>query len=243
MAFEFVQRDNCGMGQERLTVHELRSRWKPTKERLARLCPDHPTAIRLHRAFSWIARCEQVKDGEEEDVLLICLWIAFNGLYGRWDEERREPLPDRMCWREFLDRLLAIDKGGQLSGMLLAQRDLVMSILDDEYLSTFFWEEPTLVRASKSKKAKYDARTWYVENKWSLILDRVLERVYLLRCQLIHGAATYGGKLNRESVKRCVALLRNLMDAVLMVIINDGADVGWGAMCYPPLKQRKQRAE
>jgi len=90
--------------------------------------------------------------------------------------------------------------------------------------------------ASKSKKAKYDARTWYVEAKWSMILDRLLERIYLLRCQLIYGAATFGGKLNRQSLSRCVVMSRHLLNAVLLAVIDDGAKADWGVMCYPPLK-------
>ena len=80
-----------------------------------------------------------------------------------------------------------------------------MSLLEDEYLSSFFWQDPSDKRASKSKKAKYDARTWYIEKRWTMILD--LERVYLMRCQLVHGAATHGGKLNRTSLRRSVTMM------------------------------------
>ena len=34
------------------------------------------------------------------------------------------------------------------------------SIIDDEYLSRYFWQEPADKRASQSKKTMYDARTW-----------------------------------------------------------------------------------
>jgi len=169
------------MGTALLTAHELRRRWKPKKEALLKTREDHPTCIRLHRAFSWLARCEEDADGDL-DLTLLCFWIAFNGLYGVWDEVRREPLPDRESWRTFLDRLLAIDASNYISIMLRNERDLVMSILNDEYLSGFFWEDPSEIRASKSKKAKFDARTWYIEGKWRMILDRLLERIYLLRC-------------------------------------------------------------
>ena len=72
-----------------------------------------------------------------------------------------------------------------------------MSLLEDEYLSRFFWQEPSAKRAGQSKKAKYNAQSWYVERRWTMVLDHLLERVYLMRCQLVHGAATHGGKLNR----------------------------------------------
>jgi hypothetical protein len=222
------------MGTALLTAHELRRRWKPKKESLLKACPDHATCIRLHRAFSWLARCEEDAD-DDLDLSLLCLWISFNGLYGQWDDQRREPRPDRESWRTFLDRILAIDAGKHVSSMLTSERDLVMSILDDEYLSSFFWEEPSDRQASKSKKSRFDARTWYVEGRWRMILDRLLERVYLLRCQLVHGAATYGGKLNRDSLRDCVQMMRSLMNAVLLALIDFGDQADWGLMCYPPL--------
>ena len=172
----------------------------------------------------------------DPDLTLLCLWIAFNGLYGQWDNQRREPHADRESWRSFLDRLIALDTSKHLSIMLTKERELVMSVLDDEYLSEYFWEEPSDIRANKSKKSRFDARTWYIEGKWRLIVDRVLERVYLLRCQLVHGAATHGGKLNRESLLRCVQMLRSMMSAVFLVLIDHGGDEDWGLMCYPPLE-------
>jgi hypothetical protein len=150
-----------------LTARELRRRWKPKKEALLKASEDHATCIRLHRALSWLARCEKDADADP-DLTLLCLWIAFNGLYGQWDDARREPQPDRQSWRGFIDRILAIDAGKHLSAMLTSERDLVMNILNDEYLSDFFWEEPGDIRASKSKKARFDARTWYVDCKWRI---------------------------------------------------------------------------
>src|SRR4051794_18248627 len=114
------------MGSGCLSVHDLRKRWKPTKERLLAAEPDHATAIRLHRTFSWLQRCEEAVDGKDADLVLVCQWIALNSLYGRWDCERREPLPDKECWRGFFQRLLAIDTSRHLATTLTQQRDLVM---------------------------------------------------------------------------------------------------------------------
>ena len=70
------------------------------------------------------------------------------------------------------------------------------------------------------------------------VLDRLIERIYLLRCQLIHGAATCGGKLNRTALRRSTKMLSHLMPAVLLVIIDHGADEDWGLLCYPPMESR-----
>ena len=63
---------------ETLTVHQLRRRWKPHKECLHAKGGEQPTSIRFHRACSWMAHVENNADGEDHDLDLISLWIAFN---------------------------------------------------------------------------------------------------------------------------------------------------------------------
>lgn len=219
-----------------LTVRDLRRRWKPTKERLNSEHDSHPTAIRVHRAFSWMARVEDLEDGADLDVALICQWVAFNALYGQWNGEKREPAPDTVSWQQFLGRVLKLDESGHIGKVLTEHKKLVMSILDDEYLSRFYWEDPSDLRARKSKKAKFNAQTWYLEKRWVMVLDRLVERIYLMRCQLMHGAATFGGKLNRTSLHHCSIMLEHLLQGVLLTLIDHGAEEDWGAMCYPPLR-------
>ena len=75
-----------------------------------------------------------------------------------------------------------------------------------------------------------------------MVLDEILDRVYLMRCQLVHGAATYGGTLNRTSLKWCVMMMQRLLPAMLLVWIDHGADEDWGPMCYPPVKRLREQA-
>ena len=217
-----------------MNVHELRRRWKPIKERLAAERADHPTSIRFHRACSWLQRVEQM-DESDLDMKLACQWIAFNALYGQWDERAREPKPDRQSWRAFMDRVLVIDKGGHLELLLTQHKRLVMSILDDSYLGDYFWKYPSAEKAKQTARDKRQAATWYIEKRWALILESLLERVYLLRCQLVHGASSHGSRLNRTSLKRCIMMLGLLLPAILNMWIESGADEDWGAMCYPPV--------
>lgn len=222
---------------ETLTVRQLRHRWKPHKERLTEEQPENPTPIRFHRACSWMARVEQNADTEDHDLDLISLWIAFNALYGQWDSAKREPRPDRECWRKFAKRILNLDQNGCVAASLREHKRLAMSLLEDEYLSGFFWQEPSAKRAGQSKRAKYNAQTWYIEERWVMVLEQLLDRVYVMRCQLVHGAATYGGKLNRTSLHRCVMMMQRLLPVILLVWIDHGSDEDWGPMCYPPLKK------
>ena len=109
-----------------------------------------------------------------------------------------------------------------------------MALFDDEYLSLLL-AGALRQRAKKSRRSAYNAHTWYIENRWTMILDEILARIYVMRCQLVHGAATYGGKLNRTSLKHCVTMMQRLLPALLLLWIDHGADEDWGPMCYPPM--------
>lgn len=218
-----------------MTVHELRSQWKPVKDRLAAQQDGHPTNVRFHRVCSWLLRAEEVEDDKDMDVALTCRWIAFNAMYGQWDEQAQEPRPDRESWRLFMDRLLKLDSDKHIESVLVEHKKLVIAILDDNFLGAYFWRDPTKERAFQTSKDRRQAGTWYIERRWALVLETLLDRIYFLRCQLMHGAATYGSKLNRTSIRRCSTMLGHLLPATMLVIINRGADEDWGPMCYPPV--------
>lgn len=214
-------------------VRDLRRRWKPHKERLVRQQEDHPTNIRMHRACSWLQRVEDAP--ADLDGALLGQWIAFNALYGQWDGVKRQTLPDRECWRVFLDRIVKLDTDQCVVGVLQDNKRLVLALLEDPFLSNHFWREPR-PRGGRARQVAFRASSWYVEGRWTTILDDVLDRIYLLRCQLMHGAATCGGKLNRTALRRGSAMLGLLLPAIMTVIAEQGADEDWGELCYPPLK-------
>ena len=218
------------------SVHELRSRWQPHKERLAAIRGDHPTAIRFHRACSWLSHVEKYDPIKDADQVLIHQWIAFNSLYGQWDEAALEPASDRRCWQAFLSRVMSLDRAGQLVSMLQDHKPLVLCILEDEYLNQYFWQDPCEKTAGQARHGRHKAQSWYVEGRWLNILEQLVTRIYLLRCQLTHGAATCGSRLNRKALKHCTTMLGWLLPATLQVWIDHGADEDWGPMCYPPMQ-------
>ncbi|MFP4225028.1 MAG: hypothetical protein ACLFVN_13290, partial [Phycisphaeraceae bacterium] len=90
-------------------------------------------------------------------------------------------------------------------------------------------------QAGKARKVKFDAQAWYLEKRWALVLDRLIERIYLLRCQIMHGAAACGSRLNHQCLRRRTTMLGHLLPAVLAVWIAQGTGEDGGVMCYPPL--------
>ncbi|QDU82385.1 hypothetical protein Pla110_41400 [Polystyrenella longa] len=217
------------------TVEEIRRAWKPYKTSLSETGYERDTVIRIHRACSWLEQVEKLEASHDQQLIL--LWISLNTLYGVWNPKDRTPVSDASSWADFLKKIVKLDHDDCLASILRKHRKLVMAILEDEHLSKFFWQDPTPKRAGQSKKVMYDARTWYLEERWGLLLNRVMERIYLVRCQLVHGAATCGGKLNRTALRRCATMLGHLQPVFLTILINHGAREDWGLMCYPPLNQ------
>jgi len=221
-----------------LTVQELRERWQPHKARLDGRRNSHPTSVRFHRACSWLEEAERLDPERQTDQILLHQWIALNALYGQWDLNLHEPVGDRPSWQVFLSRILELDATGHLVALLRENRRLVLAILGNAYLSRYFWQDPGQENAGRARQTRHRAETWYAESRWGTILDQTVERVYQLRCQLVHGAATLGSQLNRTALKHCTTLMRLLMPAMLLVWIDHGADEDWGLLCYPPVNSQ-----
>jgi len=219
------------------TVRDLRRRWKPIKEGPASADKHQPVCIRLHRCWSWLQRLEDLDEAGVgvDDARLIYGWIALNSLYGLWDGEKREPVSDLYSLNRFLDRLFEADRNGVIGGMLTDHRDLVKAIVGDEYLSKHFWQDPGEDEARRAQGHARKLGSLYFEQRFANILDMVLRRVYLARCQLVHGAATHGGQLNREAVGRCAVFVGHFLTAASLVIIGHAWDGDWDGLCYPPM--------
>ncbi|MEQ9455598.1 MAG: HEPN domain-containing protein [Phycisphaeraceae bacterium] len=219
------------------SVRALRRRWKPRKEQLAESGKSADLGIRLHRAWSWMARIEQLGESKlvNDDDRLIYSWIALNSLYGRWDSKKREPMPDWKTLTDFTSLLFRLDQDKTLESLLIEHKKLVASLLEDAYLSQYFWEEPSERRARQAQNSSRRMGGMYIEKRFPMVLDEALKRVYLARCQLVHGAATYKGQLNRTALRRCARFLALLLPAASLILIDHAPDEGWGDMCYPPM--------
>jgi hypothetical protein len=57
-----------------------------------------------------------------------------------------------------------------------------------------------------------------------------------LRGQIVHGAATRGSKLNRESLDRFRKVLESLLPVEVQLLIEHRADDDWPPLCYPPVE-------
>ena len=65
-------------------------------------------------------------------------------------------------------------------------------------------------------------RTVEIEKRWLELLTLALDRVYVLRGQIVHGAATRGSKLNRAVLKQSGQVLEGLLPPMLHLAIEHG---------------------
>ncbi len=219
-----------------MTLTELRKRFKEICEATDQQFQNYQ--IRVHRALSWLERALEVDSNDQPDGRLLYSWIAFNSLYGVWDEETGFPAKDQDAWQTFVGRLLDLDKGELLAKQLVAIRPQVLALLENKFLDPRFWREPQVSRGHRGQYHR--ALTIYIEKRWRDLLTMALDRVYVLRGQIVHGAATRGSKLNRVVLKQCSEVLEGLLPPMLCLAIEHGAHDNWPPLCYPPVYEEKQ---
>jgi hypothetical protein len=190
--------------------------------------------LRIHRALSWLKRAEMAED---EDGRFIFLWIAFNAAYAREIDERLG-LSEQATFMAFLERLHAIDSSRRLDDLVWRTfSGPIRLLLDTPYLFPGFWdfhngkidETEWQARFAKSKKL---AQRALAAGQTPALLGVVFNRLYLLRNQLIHGGATWNGRVNRGHVRDGARLLSTLVPTVIALML-DHPEEDWGPACYP----------
>jgi hypothetical protein len=190
--------------------------------------------------LSWLERALDLDVKEQPDGRLLYSWIAFNSLYGTWDHEAGFPAKDRVAWQDFVGRLLKTDHEELLAKQLATLRSPLFALLDNKFLDSRFWQDPETPRNHHSHFHR--APSLFVERRWCDLLVMVLDRIYVLRGQIFHGAATRGSSLNRTSLRHSNQVLEGLLPTMLHLAIEHGTHDNWPPLCYPPIDQQKQSA-
>lgn len=210
------------------TVSALRER-----HRAVRSNQNEALAIRLHRALSWLQRAAH--NDNDDDTRFIQLWIAFNAAYaGEFDSEQSE----RERVASFVARLCAADTQQHLHTLLFKQfTGPIRRLIDNRYVFAPFWRalrdhdssERWKSQFSASRKAAMDA---LLGHRTTDLLTIVLDRLYVLRNQLVHGGATWNSRINRDQLRDANALLGALLPIIIGVMMETDAFED-DAIAYP----------
>ena len=211
------------------TAELLRERFKaiPEDQRDA----NQPFSIRIWRGLSWLERAEAADDLEGR---FISLWIAFNAIYGYLEEGVNAP--DHASWQEFLARIVRADGPDVLGKILWAEQLTILRLIDSKYLFRPFWlGQPGA--DEKLQRSRQHAIRAYNSRQALAVLQELFERLYVMRQQVFHGAATSGSKLNRTAIKRCTGVLVQVIPAMIEIMIAAGPETDWGEVCFPPVRK------
>ena len=192
--------------------------------------------IRLHRAISWLKAAEEQE--KQQDLRFITLWIACNSLYSM-NNAAFETMQERERFGAFVDTLLELDEETRLYHLLWNKfSGPVRLLIENKYVYGPFWDCQRGERTEWEKgfeKSIQDASKALSQRNVNYLLRIVLDRLYLLRNQLIHGGATYKSKVNRAQVRDGSNLLISLLP-VMIDIMMANPDHEWGTIYYPPIE-------
>lgn len=207
---------------------------KTLKEQHRQVRDDQPEAlrVRIHRAISWLARAEQEK--EDPDARYIFLWVAFNAAYASefgFEQKERDQV------RQFIDRLLRLDSEQRLHDALFRQfTGPIRTLIDNRFVFEPFWRAMRNHEADAAWEASFTASRklamqTLMEKNTATLLSILLDRLYVLRNQLIHGGATWGGAANRAQVKDGAAILGVLLPIIVDLMVHGGGQ-DFGDIAY-----------
>ena len=196
--------------------------------------PVHGT--RLHRSLSWLKAAGEQLQVENVDQAFINLWISFSACFYIEGEEPITP---------FIEKLVALDDQQRIYACLWNEySSSVKALIKNPYVFAEFWqaqrlkgerkecaEELNVWRASFDQSS-VEALNCLSRKKVAPLFSIVLDRLYVLRNQVLQGGATYQSRVNRDQVTDGVALLSSIMPIIISIMLNSSEE-NWGEIAYP----------
>jgi Apea-like HEPN len=190
-------------------------------------------AVRLHRAISWL-KCAEENTGNH-DLQFIALWVSYNACYAI-DDRSENDITERKQFNEFISKLVRHDHEKRFFKLLWDKfSGPVRMIIENQYIFKPFWEARRGESVNWKKlfdQFNKDANRYLSNNDVAKLIEVVLDRLYMLRNQLMHGGATYKSKINRAQVRDACNILKLFIPIIIDIII-DNKNEDWGEIFYP----------
>lgn len=206
-----------------------------TKQRNLRDGFPENLGLRVHRALSWLHRAELA--GDDKDATFIFLWIAFNSAYAD-DCGDVVAAGERSNFADFFEKLIALDVDQRIYDALWRKfSGPIRLLLDNQYVFQPFWNHQNQLSGYADWEDRFAAskrrlQRALAEHDTKTILTTVVDRLYVLRNQLIHGGATWASKVNRAQVTDGAAIMGTMVPLFIdLMMENPMGD--WGAPFYP----------
>ena len=192
--------------------------------------------LRIHRGASWFNRAEKITD--DDDAAFIFYWVAFNSLYGYQVNNLSETDSERKAFEVYFNRISHLDCENRVYNELWHRfSDPVRNLVENKFVYQPFWNHYNNIpgnddweeRFENAKQLNLIALKTKDINK---ILSIIFDRLYVLRNQVFHGAATYQSSVNRAPVRDAKNILAFLLPIFIELMVKN-PQAKWGAPCYP----------
>jgi hypothetical protein len=213
------------------------------KQRAIRDTFPNSLALRVHRALSWLDKSEQCASsdsGPDLDSQFVFLWIAFNAAYAQDTDCLRSTMSytETDAFSSFIKKLVELDTDQTLYELMWSQfATSIRVLLDNQYVFQPFWdyhngkieEDVWKDRFTNSKRLANQA---LANKNTEQLITLILQRLYTLRNQIMHGGATWNSTANRSQLRDAVAIMSTLVP-YLIDLMMDHPDQLWGDANYP----------
>lgn len=193
-------------------------------------------STRLHRSLSWLKAAGEQLQVENIDQAFINLWISFSACFYIEGEEPIAP---------FIEKLVALDDQQRIYACLWNEySSSVKALIKNPYVFAGFWQaqrlkgeqkegfEESAAWRSSFDQSSVEALNCLSRKKVAPLFSIVLDRLYVLRNQVLQGGATYQSRVNRDQVTDGVALLSSIMPIIISIMLNSSEE-DWGEIAYP----------
>ena len=213
---------------EGLTAASLETKWKSNFQWQKR----NPFNNRIRRALSWLTRAERERERYDLDAAFIFYWIAFNAVYAD-DSPETYDLREGEKFADYFSRIAEMDANRDVFNAIWNEHNRsIRDLLDNQFVYKPFWMGAYDWRTrfeNDANRLEYAIRSKQTDT----ILDLIFARLYVLRNQLLHGAATWSGETNRDQVEDGAAIMAFLVPHFINLML-DNPDKGWGQPPYSP---------
>ena len=179
---------------------------------------------RMRRALSWLERAKIERD--DPDAAFVFYWIAFEAACaGGWLGTR----PERGDFKRLFKNAVDADERGAIRDYVLDDdlSDTILEIVANPYVFEPFWD---YYNGGKELKTDWQDRLINDLERVSVHLDNanvveplaaLFERLYVVRCQLFRGEATWNRYVNRSQIEGGVEALASIVPALVAIIMED----------------------
>ena len=158
------------------------------------------------------------------------------------DQGGSESLAERFAFQGFIEKLVSHDHDKLIYACLWqTYSGPVKALIKNPYVYSGFWQAKREDVNSEDWQAGFNQLSVSALNHLSRqnvpqLLSIVLDRLFVLRNQLIHGGATYASQVNREQVEDGAQLLASLVPIMIEIMLNAQQE-DWGNIYYPVLRR------